>query len=238
MKRGVMTAARIHQEEAERGGFRVTPWFVTPTYAEGVRWDPRHVSETLKRVRQWCHRRGVVCRYVWVAEVQEKRQARFGGHCVHYHIMLFLPRSLSLPKFDKQGWWPHGSTQTVRCRVRGVGYIAKYASKGQVAPLPKGARLHGAGGLSRSGRNERMWWLCPPYVRRQFPAAELEPRRCKGGGWVSRITGEWMPSAFRIVSFIRLVIERVAHGEDDVTGAGDRCGGRTRIEQRPGPGGV
>ena len=188
--------------------------FVTLTYVDGVAWEPRHVSKCLKRVRQWCDRRDVRFRYVWVAEVQEKRRVRFGGHCVHYHVMVFLPRSLSLPKFDKQGWWPHGMTQTVRCRVRGVGYLAKYTTKGHRAPLPKGVRLHGGGGLSSAGRNERTWWLCPAYVRRQFPVPELEPRRCKGGGWVSRITGEWMPSAFRIVSFLPLIIERAIQHEN------------------------
>ena len=217
MKRGVMTAARIHQQEAEQGGFRIVPWMVTPTYREGAPWHPRHISEALRHLRQWCARRSVPCRYVWVAEVQERRQSRFGGHCVHYHIMVFLPRSLSLPKFDKQGWWCHGMTQTVRCRVRGVGYIANYASKGQVAPLPKGARMHGTGGLSRPGRNERAWWLCPSYVRKQFPTPELEPRRCKGGGWVSRITGEWMPSAFRIVSLCPLIIARVIENASAVS---------------------
>lgn len=209
MKRGVMTAARIHQVEAEAGGVRITPWFVTLTYREGVRWEPRHVSETLKRVRQWCGRRGARCRYVWVAEVQEKRRARFGAHCLHYHLMLFLPKTLTLPMFDCQGWWPYGMTQTVPCQVRGVGYLAKYASKGHRSQIPKGVRVHGAGGLSSAGRNERTWWLCPSYVRRQFPAPELEPRRCKGGGWVSRATGEWVPSAYRIVSIAPLIIAKV-----------------------------
>ncbi|CAI8803215.1 protein of unknown function [Methylococcus capsulatus] len=209
MKRGVMTAARLHQEEAEQGGFRISAWFVTLTYRDEVEWEPGHVSECLKRVRQWCERRGVRFRYVWVSEVQEERRAWYGGHCLHYHLMVFLPKRLALPKFDKQGWWKHGMTQTARLKARGVAYIAKYASKGGKAEFPKRVRIHGCGGLLHAARNERTWWLCPAYVREHYPSPGLKPRRCPGGGWVSKLTGEWIPSQFRIVSFWPLIVDRL-----------------------------
>lgn len=210
MKRGVMTAARLHQEEVEQGGFRVSAWFVSLTYREGVDWGPRHVSDCLKRVRHWCEHRGIRFRYVWVSEIQEGRRARYGGHCLHYHLMIFLSKRLSLPKFDKQGWWKYGMTQTVRVKARGVAYITKYASKGSSkAEFPKRARIHGCGGLQLAGRDERAWWLSPSYVREQFPEPELKPRRASGGGWMSKLTGEWIPGLFRIVSVRPLVIERL-----------------------------
>lgn len=187
---------------------RYRAWFVTLTYRPGVEWQPKHITQTLKCLRAWCDRQNVACRYVWVAEVQERRQAREGGHCLHYHVLIFLPRHLTLPKFDKRGWWSHGLTQTVHAR-KPVSYMAKYASKGcGNVKLPRGARLHGCGGLSLCSRLERAWWMCPAYVRDMWSDSALKPQRAPGGGWVAKATGEWMPALYTIISYTPLIVQR------------------------------
>ena len=206
--RAVKTSARLHEQDMQGGGFRFRSWFVTLTYAGGVAWKPRHISDTLNCVRSWCARLGVTFRYVWVSEVQEKRQHREGGHCVHYHLLIFLPVALQLPKFDKRGWWPHGMTETVRA-IKPVSYMAKYASKGGTASLPKGARMHGTGGLSKTSKLERAWWLCPAYIREHWQDYALKPQRAKGGGWIAKTSGEWLPSLYKIISYNPLVVIRV-----------------------------
>jgi len=203
--RSVKTSARLHEQEMAASGFRFNAWFVTLTYAPGVEWEPLHITKALKAVRSWCARLNVPFRYVWVAEVQAYRQLREGGHCLHYHLLVFLPRHINLPKFDKRGWWPHGLTQTVKA-VKPVSYMAKYASKGCSCSVPKGARLHGCGGLSHASRWNRTWWLCPAYVRDYWPEPALRPIRAKGGGWLSKATGEFLPSLYAIISFNPLVV--------------------------------
>ena len=206
LSRSVKTSARLIVEDLEAEKIRFRAWFITMTYASGIAWQPLHITETLKRVRQWCDRQGVKFRYVWVAEIQTKRKAKEGGHCVHYHLMVFLPKKLSLPKFDKKKWWKHGSTQTV-IAIKPVGYIAKYASKGGDAGyFPKGCRLHGCGGLVLKSRWIRAWWMCPAYVREWWPESEYRPSRAVGGGWLSKLTGDWRASKYKIIKFNPLTI--------------------------------
>lgn len=206
LSRSVMTAARLIVEDLEAEKIRFKAWFITMTYRPGVAWEPLHITETLKRVREWCNRQGVKFRYVWVAEIQEKRKAKEGGHCVHYHLMVFLPVGLHLPKFDKRGWWMHGSTQTVHAK-KPVGYMAKYASKGGDAGyFPKGCRLHGCGGLVLKSRWIRTWWMCPRYVRETWPEPSNCPRRAVGGGWLSKLTGDWIPAKYKLLSFNPLTV--------------------------------
>jgi len=206
LKRSVMTAARLIVEDLELEKIRFRSWFITMTYRSGVAWEPLHITETLKRVRQWCDRQGVKFRYVWVAEIQEKRKVREGGHCVHYHLMVFLPVGLQLPKFDKRGWWKHGFTQTVLAK-KPVGYIAKYASKGGDAGyFPKSCRLHGCGGLTLKSRWIRAWWMCPAYVREWWPESTDRPSRAAGGGWLSKLTGDWRAAKYKIITFNPLVV--------------------------------
>jgi len=206
LSRSVMTSARLIVEDLEAEKIRFRSWFITMTYAPGIAWQPLHITETLKRVRQWCDRQGVKFRYVWVAEIQTKRKAKEGGHCVHYHLMVFLPVGLQLPKFDKRGWWAHGFTQTVLAK-KPVGYIAKYASKGGDAGyFPKGCRLHGCGGLALKSRWYRTWWMCPRYVREWWPEYSERPARAAGGGWISKLTGDWRAAKYKIITFNPLVI--------------------------------
>jgi len=190
MRRAVTTAAAVLTEGLQKGGFRYRCVMVTLTYRPGVNWHPRHLPELLDRARKWLAIRRQKLRYVWVAELQYRG-------AVHYHLVIWLPRGLTLPKPDKQGWWPHGSTRIEWAR-KPVGYLAKYASKGDWSDgggprFPRGLRLHGRGGLERDQRRVVSWWVLPRYVREYFTEVGAIVRRALGGGWVDELTGEWIP---------------------------------------------
>lgn len=203
MKHGVTTSARLIEEEMvelRRGGFRWKAVFLTLTYRPGETWSPKDIAECIQRVRVYLGRRGIRCVYVWVAEIQERRaEARPGETALHYHVMFWLPRGISLPMPDKRGWWTHGSTR-IEWAQKPVGYLTKYASKGGLLDyVPSGARLSGFGGLSKGRRTERAWWMLPSYIREKW-GQEHRPCRATGGGWLSRLTGEVMESAWRLVA--------------------------------------
>lgn len=195
MRKGILNGARLHQSQAAQANQRHYPCMLTLTYAwkQGSYWDYAHISRLMDTIAKYAKRHfggGYRLRYVWVLENTK-------AGVPHYHILLWLPRGHTLPKPDKRGWWPHGSTRIERVK-KAVGYMAKYASKGGIG-FPKGARMHACGGLDRAGRNERTWWASPAWVRAVWQAQE-EPRPCSGGGWFSRITGEWLPSPWEVVA--------------------------------------
>ena len=201
MKSGVMTATRLITSELETiKGIRYRPWMITPTYRPGVEYSPRHISSLIDSLRKWATRHDFTLRYVWVAEIQEKRFNKGGsllGECVHYHLLVWVPARLTPPKPDKQGWWRHGMTQRTLVN-KPISYMLKYSSKGGAISFPPGLRLHGCGGLSDSARSDRTWWLRPQWVRSLWSIADC-PRRVAGGGFVLRSTGEWWPSIWRVV---------------------------------------
>jgi hypothetical protein len=204
MRRAVVTSARLHQDGLP-SGFRAA--MITLTYARGQDWHPRQVSFLLQRCRQWLARRRRRLRYAWVLELTKAGRP-------HFHVVLWLPRSIRLPKPDRAGWWPWGSTRIEWAR-RAVGYLAKYASKGQDTHYPKGVRIHGAGGFSEAARLERAWWLAPAWVRERCTPEE-RPQRARGGGWVLRLSGEWFPPRYRVEwvagGWLRLIPLHVCHG--------------------------
>jgi hypothetical protein len=184
MRRAVLNSGDVLEAGYAKGGFRRRAVLLTLTYRDVGGWSGRHVSDLLWHCRKWAHRRRIKLGYVWTAELQ-KRGA------VHYHVVLWLPRGLTLPKPDKQGWWRHGSTRIEWAR-KPVGYLCKYASKGDESQtLPRGLRLHGRGGLDPAQRLTVSWWLLPRYVREAF-GIDDRATRAPGGGWVSRLTGEWL----------------------------------------------
>lgn len=192
MRRATITGARLVTEDLQRGGFRYKPAFITLTYARDGEWQPRHISKLLQHYRQWLERRGHKLRACYTAELT-------GRGRVHYHIVMWLPLGLTPPLPDKQGWWPHGSTQAKWAR-NPVAYMAKYASKGDVGHVspeferyrfPKGCRIHGRSGLERTQRRVVSWWLLPRYVREHFSDVGAWVVRAVGGGWLHRETGEW-----------------------------------------------
>ena len=192
LRKSVINAARIIHDRLAQGvgSFRFKAVMVTLTYAESSAWEPRHVSDYIKRVREWGRRQGVDLHYVWVAEIQEERRRRTGEAVPHYHLLWWVPRHLQLPMADKRGWWSWGLTRTELAR-RAVGYVAKYASKdhSKDAGYPKGMRIYGIGGLGAKGRREVRWWNCPQWAREYF-GKEADLHRAVGGGFVDRNTGE------------------------------------------------
>lgn len=185
MRRAVLNGGDVLQAGYLRGGFRRKAALLTLTYRDVDGWQSNHVTTLLTHIRKWCLRRGCRPGYVWTSELQ-KRGA------VHYHVVLWLPKGMTLPKPDRQGWWPHGMTNLTWAR-RPVGYLVKYASKGDdIQQFPKGLRLHGRGGLEQDQRRLVSWWLLPRYVREQFPVVGPRITRAAGGGWVNHATGEWI----------------------------------------------
>ncbi len=188
LKRSILVAAKLFEIAFQ--GRRVRPAMLTLTYREVDAFEPRHVSELLKRIRQWLQRRNQLFHYVWVAELQ-KRGA------LHYHILVWLPKGLTLPKPDKQGWWPHGSTRIEWAR-HPIGYLIKYASKFDIGGgLPKGARLHGAGGFEQASRQIRRWFNLPTWLK-YLAGVSSRFVRVKGVGLVDSATGLCVPSPWRV----------------------------------------
>ena len=200
MRKSVLTSARLHEDGTKAKKSRFRSIMITLTYKPGESWQSDHMSTFIRHCRQYCKRRGFKFRYVWVAEIQEKRVIRYGcsmAEAIHYHILIWLPRGVTFPKPDKQGWWPHGMTRIEWVRKNAVGYIAKYASKGGTMDFPKGCRICGSGGLNEDARSERAWWMLPRWAR-EYWRIEDKPRRCVGGGFMSLITGEWKPSPWLV----------------------------------------
>lgn len=197
---------------------------VTLTYRGGNEaWQAKHVTEFVKRVREWLARRHLAMRYVWVAELQKRG-------VIHYHVALWLPEATVLPKPDEQGWWPHGMTRIETAR-HAVGYLMKYLSKGNEAAcgsLPLGARSHGRGGLGERFREMLRWLSLPAFIKARASVADRWDR-CKGGGWVECATGEiWGSEWQRVHVGNGWSMERVAdHGRPFVVdGAFNWIGGR------------
>jgi len=195
MRRSVGFAARM--QGADRPGFRHdSVVMLTATYRDGVEWEPNHVRTLLDHVRKWCKRKGIECRYVWVGEVQTGRAKWQGGHCLHYHVALWIPFGYMLPKADAQGWWPHGSTRTELAR-KAVPYLMKYFSKGSGGMvLPDGARMHGCGGLDFVSRRAKRWLGYPSFIKARADIFDDWRRASIGGGWVDP-DGVCIPSEFQ-----------------------------------------
>ena len=187
LRKSVRTAARLHEKHSGR-----YVAMVTLTYRPDVDPARRHISDCLMHVRKWLKRRGKDFRFVWVAELQQRG-------ALHYHILVWLPKGFTLPKFDVRGWWPHGSTNVKAARSP-VGYVTKYVSKirsklGEGVSFPKGFRMHGCGGLSAAAREFRAHRMLPGWLRSQVTPADMV-RPLRGGGRIARATGEIFQSPF------------------------------------------
>lgn len=209
LRRSVGVTARMHNvSDAVAPGDRCC--MVTLTYAgTNADWQPRHVSEFIKHARQWLQRRDVRFRYVWVAELQKRG-------VIHYHVAIWLPAGINLPKPDQCGWWPHGMTRIETARAA-VPYLMKYLSKGGTADryrLPRSARSYGGGGLEATMRLARRWLGLPSFVRARADVAQSAGwKRAAGGGWCDPDGVIW-PSEFeRVYAGDRWALEKVLdHG--------------------------
>jgi len=190
MKQSVLTSSRLLEGQFSERGYQVV--MVTLTYAPAVDWEPYHIVQYTNRLYKWACQQKVDLGYTWVMELTKSKRP-------HYHVLVWLPKVLFLPSADRAGWWRHGMTRTERAQ-HAVGYMAKYASKGfDEGEIPRGARIHGAGGLGKDQRSERRWWKLPRYVREQFPQGEdIVP--IAGGGWTSRSSGTIVRSEWVLVA--------------------------------------
>lgn len=193
MRTTVGHAARLLHFDAhsERDAQRWNKKFITLTYAKLDGWRAGHFSKFRDALRQWCKRRGIKCRFVWVAELQ-KRGA------VHYHVVVWLPKGEFLPFADAQGWWPHGKTN-IKTAQSPISYIAKYASKTtalEVGGYPRGARMHGHGGLDPEARRHVRYWMAPIWVRDAL-SGRADIRKVVGG-YMDKFTGEFLASPWRV----------------------------------------
>ena len=192
MKNAIGYAApQLHLDAlAEKQRYRKT--LVTLTYRDADGWAPQHINAFRRRVRAWCDRRGFKMRFCWAAELQARK-------VLHYHMVVWVPRRFMLPKPDKNGWWPHGSTN-IKEAQNAVAYIAKYVSKTgpeQAAHYPAGARMHGVGGLDEEARRLVRYWQAPFFARDAL-TGRADIRKCQGG-YVDKYTGEFCPSPWRVV---------------------------------------
>ena len=154
MRRVLLAAAGHIQQSMQEGGFRYRVAFITTTYRPDAEWYADQISRLMDCYRKWCSRRNVTIRGVWVLETTKSGRP-------HYHIALFLPRGITPPKPDKQGWWRHGMTNCTWAQ-KPVAYLAKYASKGFSRPLPENARLYGIYGVPRIAL---AYWRAPAWLR-------------------------------------------------------------------------
>jgi len=207
MQRAVMKSATLHHDavkgdDLENIARTHKPIMATLTYRPGRNPSKKDISVCLNRVGVWAKRRNLSLRYVWTAELTKRG-------VLHYHVLFFLPVGRKLPLFDKRGWWAHGMSRLEWAR-NAVAYIAKYASKGGGTgrnKFPKGFRLHGCGGLSKTERGDRRYHLAPSWVRLLMTRQD-DPRPVKGGGWLSLESGEYHQSPYYLlaVSAGRVVI--------------------------------
>ncbi len=193
LKRSVWASGHLHAM-ADRGKRPPVCWFVTLTYRGVDDWKPDHIAYAIRLYRQWCKRVGVPCRYTWVAELQNRG-------AVHYHLLAWLPRGISMPKWDKPrgrrsvAFWPHGMTNTEVARS-GIGYLMKYLSKlGEFHRFPAGLRLYGIGGLDAQSRQIRGWYGLPTWVKKTYGVGDVIRR---AGGLVVQATGEFLSPAFSV----------------------------------------
>lgn len=197
MKYNVCASAILIDSSSKRGGFRTQAVMATLTYREVGQENPRDISEFLKRARQWCARRRVAFRYVWVGELQQRG-------ALHYHVILWLPLNFKIPMPDKSGWWPHGRSN-IKVAKYGPGYLAKYASKLETKgadchPFPAGFRLYGRGGLGAEQKLRLAWANLPAWMR-QLVHWSHECVRVSGG-FVSDLTREFWPTPYRLGSIV------------------------------------
>jgi len=195
LKANVWLAGHLHGIE-RRGHRPSAPWFVTLTYAAVDGWKPNHIAESMDAYRRWCKRRGVPCRYLFVAELQARG-------AVHYHLLVWLPSGVRMPMWDKstrssrrevRPFWTHGMTNTQPAKA-GVGYLMKYLSKlGELTVFPQGIRLYGMGGLSPEARAIRTWQNLPQWVKHDHGVGDI----CRvAGRLVDASTGELLPPMWR-----------------------------------------
>lgn len=191
LRKSLLTGARLLQDQTRQEWGRCHAFFVTLTYAENQAWAPNQINAFMRRLGWWCKSKGIERRAEWCLEFTRRGRP-------HYHVIVWLPKRLQLPKPDKCGWWVQGHSNRELARSP-VGYLAKYASKftpEAVAAFPKGARSHGVSGLEKEGARELRWWKSPLFSREVLgDGADI---RKAPGGYLDRVTGVYARSPWRV----------------------------------------
>lgn len=192
LRKAIPEAMRCLTLAATQGGCRYRTAFVTLTYRPGAHWSPRHISELQEHYRKWLARRGHAYRGTWVMELT-------ANGVPHYHLCIVLPRGITPPKPDKQGWWAHGLTRVEWAR-NPIGYLCKYVSKGTEGHhrIPKHARLYGVRGTGQY-RPRFRHFMRPRWQRERFSQDDTLRRR-PGGYFLHVQTGELLQSPYVIVA--------------------------------------
>ena len=223
MKRSVLTTARLMAEMPDQVSGRPDRMaMLTMTYADDQEWQPDDVVRTIRLARSFSRERDFSLVYLWVLEMTKRGRP-------HYHMALKLPATLKLPKPDDAGWWTKGMTRIEYAR-HPVAYMAKYLSKVDARDYyPKGARMHGCGGLSKDAKRERRFWAGPSYAR-ECLGEGADMFRAPGGGWMDRETGVVLPARYGLVSRSRDQVQLV-----DLWEGRDRPPGWEEPERITGP---
>lgn len=176
-RRTLLAVRWEHRRQAAVSGLRAVA--LTLTFEDNEQFCPELISDFLARARQTLKRRGHRMPYSWVLESEGR---------LHYHLLLWLPRSFVLDKQKLTQWWPWGTTWTAGCRL--VKGWARYMAKFECMPrIPKGGRLFGYGGLDDSGKAAVRRASLPRWLRALLPRSD-SARRFPGGGWTNTATGE------------------------------------------------
>jgi hypothetical protein len=169
-------------------GFRTRPIFLTLTYRDDVEWCPKQISAFTAIVRAHLGRRSAKCALEWVMELTLRGRP-------HYHLLLWVPPGVTLPKPDEAGWWPHGFTRIEAARS-GPAYLVKYASKGyDDKPMPHRARIYGVGGSLEELRLVAHRAGLPAWLLPKIGAGN-RGARVAWMGWCCRETGELFESPY------------------------------------------
>lgn len=180
---------RVHAWSDALNGFITSSEYrvamITLTYRASVSWEPNHIKDFRMALQKECGD-GLVA-YAWVAELQERG-------AVHYHFLAVVKRGTGIPKPDKSGMWPHGSSRIETART--VFYICTYVGKQhqKAGPFPKGLRMFH---VEISKRLElaiyRRFifrvsslpsWLCTRICEHFNQTGQaIHARRVAGGGW-------------------------------------------------------
>jgi hypothetical protein len=191
MRRVVTRHADAARDRFQFAGYRTRAIFLTLTYRVDVEWCPDQLSAFVAIVRKHLGRRGAEFAYEVVMELHQSGRP-------HYHVLLWVPPGVTLPKPDEAGWWPHGSTRIETARS-GPAYLAKYASKGHDdLPLPFGARLHAVGGSVPELRLVAHRAGLPAWLVSKIGPGN-RAARVPWVGWTCHATGEIFTSPFGFV---------------------------------------
>lgn len=168
---------------AKRAGLRALA--LTLTYLDSGDFAQKHISGFVDTLRKSLKRAGYELSYSWVLECARN---------LHYHLIIWLPRTYRLDDTRLAKWWPWGSTWRESCQS--VKAWSKYMSKfDSIAKLPKRARIWGCGGLDSEGKTAVSRAGLPQWLQRILPR-DHRARRLAGEGWVDLVTGQLHRSPF------------------------------------------